>query len=302
MKTWSEENWAKLACAYSGLVWGLFWIPLRALKATGMGDGWAILTFYVITGVFALLLIPFRRRELLRGGIALQLAGLLPALSLIAYSIAFLNTSVVKAMLLFYLTPMWSGLLAWWLLGERITPIRWLSMVLGFCGMIVLFGGKGGIPFPSTVGDFLAAFSGVSWAAAAVLLRRDKHHDPLDLVIVDFFWAAIFSGIFLYAFLDAAGPPPHLADVLHALPWLVPALLVVVVTGVYACMWGAPKLNPAVVGLLFMTEISVGAITAAIWSGEPFGPAELSGVILISLAGATESLWELWRKPKLGKT
>ena len=51
-------------------------------------------------------------------------------------------------------------------------------------------------------------------------------------------------------------------------------------TGMYATMWGAPKLNPGVVGLLFMTEISVGAITAAIWSGEPFGYRELSGSFL----------------------
>ena len=60
-------------------------------------------------------------------------------------------------------------------------------------------------------------------------------------------------------------------------------------------MWGTPKLNPGLVGLLFMTEISVGAITAALWSGEPFGWREAIGVILISLAGIMESLWKIWR-------
>ena len=34
------------------------------------------------------------------------------------------------------------------------------------------------------------------------------------------------------------------------------------------------------VGLLFMTEISVGAITAAIWSGDPFGWREVAGKAL----------------------
>ncbi len=64
-------------------------------------------------------------------------------------------------------------------------------------------------------------------------------------------------------------------------------------------MWGAPKLNPAVVGLLFMTEISVGAVTAALWSGETFGLQEIVGVVLISAAGVAESLWDLWLKPRL---
>jgi len=53
------------------------------------------------------------------------------------------------------------------------------------------------------------------------------------------------------------------------------------------------------VGLLFMTEISVGALTAAIWAGEPFGIREIVGVVLITAAGATESIWDLWLKPRL---
>ena len=89
---------------------------------------------------------------------------------------------------------------------------------------------------------------------------------------------------------------PPLAVYLAQLPWLVPTVLAVVMTGVYASMWGTPKLNPGLVGLLFMTEISVGAITAALWSGDPFGWREVIGIILISGAGVLESLWEMWRR------
>ena len=91
---------------------------------------------------------------------------------------------------------------------------------------------------------------------------------------------------------------PAISRMFAVLPWLVPTVVVVVMTGMYATMWGAPKLNPGVVGLLFMTEISVGAITAAIWSGEPFGIRELIGIILITAAGAAESIWDLWLKPR----
>jgi drug/metabolite transporter (DMT)-like permease len=48
-----------------------------------------------------------------------------------------------------------------------------------------------------------------------------------------------------------------------------------------------------------MTEISVGAVTAAIWAGEPFGFREIVGVVLISAAGVTESIWDLWLKSRL---
>jgi drug/metabolite transporter (DMT)-like permease len=102
------------------------------------------------------------------------------------------------------------------------------------------------------------------------------------------------------AFLLVFGPDlttsPPVVVYLAQLPWLVPTVLAVVMTGVYASMWGTPKLNPGLVGLLFMTEISVGAITAALWSGDPFGWREVIGIILISGAGVLESLWEMWRR------
>ena len=59
-------------------------------------------------------------------------------------------------------------------------------------------------------------------------------------------------------------------------------------SGVYASMWGAPKLSPGLVGLLYMTEISAGAVTAAIWAGEAFGAREILGLALISLAGVLD--------------
>ena len=50
-----------------------------------------------------------------------------------------------------------------------------------------------------------------------------------------------------------------------------------------------------VFAVLFMTEISAAAITAAIWAGEPFGIREVSGVILISAAGIFEPVLNLFR-------
>ena len=38
MKT---ETLAKIACAYSGMVWGLFWIPLRTLEGAGPVEVWS---------------------------------------------------------------------------------------------------------------------------------------------------------------------------------------------------------------------------------------------------------------------
>ncbi len=298
MTSLSIETRAKLACAYSGLVWGLFWIPLRQLQQAGINDHWAALIFYLIPFALAAVLVPFRWRSLAQGGLDLQLKAFLPALSLVVYSFAFFHTTVMRAMLLFYLTPVWSALLGRWILGEPITPVRWFSMALGFAGMFVLIGNGLSISAPLSLGDWLAALSGVGWALAAVILRLGKRYHALDLTIVDFVFAAIIAAALFVAFAGSAGPAPQLDLLARILPWLIPGMLAVVATGVYASMWGVPYLNPAVVGLLFMTEISVGSITAALWSGEPFGPRELAGVLLITAAGTAEGVWEVWQKAR----
>src|SRR4051794_33069509 len=170
MKT---ETLAKLACAYSGLVWGLFWIPLRTLDALGVRGLWATLIFYAVPAVLTLPVMLWRWRDTLAGGIGLQATGLVSAFGLLLYSVSVLYTDVVKAMLLFYLTPIWSTLLARAVLGEPITAVRWLAMAMGIGGTLIIFNIDLGIPMPRNVGDWLALASGVMWAITAVRLRRE---------------------------------------------------------------------------------------------------------------------------------
>jgi drug/metabolite transporter (DMT)-like permease len=292
MKT---ETLAKFACAYSGLVWGLFWIPIRALDAAGIEGLWATFYFYALPFCISLPVLILRWRPTIAGGLRLQLLGLVPALSLVLYSVSVLYTDVVRATLLFYLTPLWSTLLARILLGEPITPLRWLAMAVGLLGMLVIFRADSGIPLPEQAGDWIALGSGFLWAIAAILLRADKGSAAIDLVIQNFVWSAVVASALLLLFEHSLSTSPPISVYIAQLPWLLPTLVTVVMTGVYASMWGTPKLNPGLVGLLFMTEISVGAATAAVWSGEPFGWREVIGIVLISAAGIMESLWELWR-------
>lgn len=293
MKT---ENLAKLACAYSGLVWGLFWIPVRSLDAAGIGGLWAIFYFYGLPILLALPMLLLRWRPAVSGGAWLQLLGLVPALSLVLYSVSVLYTDVVRATLLFYLTPLWSTLLARLFLGEPITPLRWIAMAVALLGMLVIFHADAGLPWPERPGDWIALVAGFLWSVASILLRVDKGSAAIDLVIQNFIWSAVVSGVLLVCFGPGLSASPPLAVYLAQLPWLVPTLLIVVVSGVTASMWGTPKLNPGLVGLLFMTEISVGAVTAALWSGDPFGWREVIGIILISGAGMLESLWDIWQR------
>jgi drug/metabolite transporter (DMT)-like permease len=80
--------------------------------------------------------------------------------------------------------------------------------------------------------------------------------------------------------------------------WLLPFVILVLMTGVFTSMWGVPKLSPNLVTLLYMTEISTAAVTAALLSDEEFTLLDGIGVTLIALAGAFTSIWHLLLGPK----
>ena len=283
-----RENLAKLACAYAGLIWGVFWIPLRALDAAGVNGAWATAFYYVAPLVIVAPIFLFRFRQLLAGGLRLHVTGLLAALSLVLYADAMLYTEVIRGMLLYYMTPVWSTLLARIWLGEKITGIRMLAIGLGLFGMLTIFGIDSGIPWPRNVGDWMGLASGIVWAVAAVRMRYEEDTDAIEYSLVYFLWGAAAAIVIALLPISGGYPVPSLAVMLDTAIWSIPFIVILVITAVYAVMWGTPHLSPGIVGLLFMTEISVGTITAAIWAGEPFGLREIIGVLAITTAGLAE--------------
>jgi len=290
---------ASLACAYSGVAWGLFWIPLRGMDSAGVTDAWATVLFY---GMPLVLFSPWifkNWRRIARCGWSLHFIGIATGASLAFYSNAFLYTEVVRGLVLYYTTPVWSLLLARIVLGESITTARVLAIMFGLAGMLVMFGVDLGVPWPKNIGDWMAIIGAMGWAVAAVLLRKDDGSRSMEICSVYFFYGVIAAIVLAISPMAGEIEFPDWSVIVDVLPWTIP-VAIIVIPGAYAAFWGAPHLNPGVVGLLFMTELSVGGITAAIWANEPLGARELTGIALISIAGLIEFIYApirraLWR-------
>ena len=289
---------ASLACAYSGVAWGLFWIPLRGMDRAGVTDAWATVLFY---GVPLLIFMPWivrHWRRVVGCGWSLHFIGIATGASLAFYSNAMLYTEVVRGLVLYYTTPVWSLLLARLLLGEAITVPRVLAIVFGVAGMLVMFGVDLGFPWPKNIGDWMALIGAAGWAIAAVLLRKDDGSRSMEICAVYFFYGVVAALILALSPMAGDIELPEWQAIVDVLPWAIP-IAIIVIPGAYAAFWGAPHLNPGVVGLLMMTEISVGGITAAIWANEPLGTRELIGIALITIAGLSEFLYAPMRKALL---
>ncbi len=283
------ENIAKIACTLAGAIWGLYWIPVRALHDAGIQGLWATAVFYLVPFILMLPIGLLRWRRIIAAGWMMQGIAIIGGLCLVLYSTAFLYTDVIHATLLYYLTPIWSALLARAWLKEPITRDRTLAIILGTAGLLIILNLDQGLPLPRNPGDWMALVSGLIWALFANVMRRNESsYNTVDVLFSWFFWGTIIAvALGLLQILDRPDPPSA-EQIITVLPWLLPVVIFLIIPGFYAITWGVPLLNPGTVGILFMTEISVGAISAALLTNEPFGFREILGVILITAAGLTE--------------
>jgi drug/metabolite transporter (DMT)-like permease len=285
-----------VSVAAAGAAWGIFWIPLRALDDAGVVGAWAVVFFYVLPTLLLAPIIVLRRRQIVDGGWPLQVAGMLAGVSLVCYAGALIFTEVVRATLFFYLTPIWSTVLARVVLAEPIAAPRWGTIGLGLLGLLIIVRADTGMSGGLSAGDWMGIAGGLIWAAAAVVMKSDDDGNGIDFTLSYFAWGSVAALVFLIVPLDGTGAVPDWETMRSVLLWMVPVALLLVIPPAFAIMWGATVLSPGLIAILFMTEISAAAITAAIWAGEPFGFRELSGVILISAAGIFEPVVSWYRR------
>jgi len=274
------------AIAISGALWGLYWIPVRHLEAGGVSVVWMTLGLFVIALVLfvpVLILHPPARAVLTRRMLA---TGLLTGGSFVLYTVAIVLTEVVTAILLFYLSPVWATVLGRVLLAERFTVTRVAALVLGLGGLWVVLGGESGLPLPRNPGDWCALIAGVTWAFGTLRVHQDAAVSPIAHT------AALFAGgmvvIAIIALLPGMEAPVPAATVPAAAIVLGVAVLSVLSAG--GILWGARLISPGRAGLLLMMEVITGLASAAVLAGEPFGPTQILGSMLIVSAALVEVL------------
>lgn len=274
---------ASLIVVATGLLWGFYWLPVRVLQGMGLGGAWGTAA---ITGAAALALAPlaWARRSALAGSDGGALAALaLGGAAFMLYSVGFVYGRVAVIILLFFLTPVWSTILGRVLMGWPVRPLRLAAIGVGLAGLAVMLGIDDGPPLPRNAGEWMALASGLLWALATTGLRARPPVAPVEGAFV-FALGAALGALALAPFLAPLPAAPGPA----ALGWAVGAGLCWWGLSMMALTWAAARLEPARSGLLLMSEVLVGAVSAAFLAGEVLGPRELAGGALVLLAGVLE--------------
>ncbi|MEM6589478.1 MAG: DMT family transporter [Pseudomonadota bacterium] len=270
--------------------WGLYWIPQRALDAAGMTGGWGTIAQYLfciaILGPIAI----WRGLKGQQTGLNLPLAGLLMGGGIVCYANAFLLTDVIRALLLFYLTPVWATLIE--ILFFRRPPgwRRAITLPMSVAGVWIVIGGETGVPLPENAGDWLALLGGAMFAAGAARVQIARIDGIFPMLFAFFVFGGAFAVAQSFMLADQLGPIPPLETWVLLTPWFLALCLGFFLPTNILVTWAPTQLGAGLFSILILSELIFGAISAAIWAGEAFGWRETVGSLMILSAGVIEVL------------
>lgn len=268
-----------LALLAAACFWGSVWYPLRLLEAAGLGGLWAVAMVYGSAALAAAIPAWRSRRELFEHPWLLLLLALAGGWTNTAFVLAMLDGNVVRVLLLFYLSPLWSTLLGWWWLGERPSRAGWATLALAAIGAVVmLWRPEMGLPWPQGEADWLSISGGLTFSLSNVLLRRLQHlSEPLRLF-------AGTGGVLLIAAAGLVGGNPAI-PVVDAMVWGGAALLGAL--GVFLAglgtVYGVSHMPVHRSAVLLLSELVAGAVSSQLLTDEMVTAREWLGGGLILL-------------------
>ncbi len=272
-----EALLASGALVLNALVWGTSWWPFRKLHEAGLHPLWATACIFTLASLVIGVARPRAAAQVLRTP-ALWLLVLAAGTTNAAFNWAVVIGDVVRVVLLFYLMPLWTVLLARLVLGERLTPAAALRIGLALAGAAIVLwpdlsaGGASSatlaahLPLPQSLADWLGVVGGFSFAFNNIMLRREAERPEEGRALAMFAGGAIVAAalaIGLASHGRVAWPPAP------APAWLLLAagLTLLFIAGNLALQYGAARLPANRTAVVMLTEVVFASGSAIAFGG-----------------------------------
>ena len=250
----SPGMWPVLALMLNAFTWGVAWWPFRQLQAQGLHPLWATVLIYLLAVAVITVARP-RAWGMLARTPTLWVLVLAAGTTNAAFNWGVTAGDVVRVVLLFYLMPLWTVLLARLLLGEKLDGAAALRGALALAGAAtVLWPAQGGLPLPASLSEWLGVLGGFTFALNNVMLRRESHRPEEARALAMFGGGALVAGVLaLQLGLQGSVPwPPAPAS-----PWVlgVGLMALAFLAGNLALQYGAARLPANMTAAVLITEV-----------------------------------------------
>ena len=285
-----------LIIVVSSCAWGLYWLPLRSIEQSGIVGSWSIVLVNACPLIILVPLIFFNLDKFKKYPKPILFAGIMIGAAFTFYANGLVQTSVIRATLLFYLSPIWSTIIGIIWLNERLTIARVISIIVALIGLILLlYDFRNQETAMLNFGDFSSILSGLFWALGASILKKWSKLPIIPLTAIVYFSTTSLS--ILLAFMVYQAPIPSLAligqNFSTAFIWSV----IVLLPSFCIIFRISQILFPGRVGILMMSEVAVAVISAKILlPEEQMVILQWIGASAILLAGVVEIIFGYSKK------
>jgi drug/metabolite transporter (DMT)-like permease len=268
--------WVAVLCLLmNALVWGVSWWPFRQLEARGLHSLWATTIVYSLAVV---LIVGVRPSSLsfLRTVPGLWWLALASGLTNAFFNWSVTMGDVVRVVLLFYLMPVWSVILARIILREPITTGAIVRVVVALLGAMFVLqpaaepNSTSGLPAPQNLAEWLGVAGGFSFALNNVMLRRYASQPEPARAIAMFLGGALFTGFIAagLTLMNIISLPVVSNSFFTQHSWALGVLLLTIAFLVsnFALQIGASQLPANVTSIVMLAEV-VFASVSAVWLG-----------------------------------
>ena len=269
--------------AVNVLIWGANW-PVMKIGLIDMPPLWFAFSRSALGSItlFVVLLVTRQFRLPPRQDLSILFSfSLLFMVGTVALMhISLLYVTAGRSAVLVYTTPLWVTPAAYFFLGEKITPRKLLGLIIGLCGLAVLFNPVG---FQwgdrmTLIGNLMPIGGSMLWSIAILHVRAHTWKgSPLLLA----FWQMSLATLIL-GFLAL-----WLSD-FKMITWTGRLMATLAYNGPLAtalCLWVALVVNrtlPATATAVGFQGVPVaGVLFSAAWVGEPLTATLISGLVMI---------------------
>jgi drug/metabolite transporter (DMT)-like permease len=269
-----------LALLFAASFWGVVWYPSRILEGMGMHGAWLVLVSYAAAFLVFTPFVRFSLRGLRRQPWEALMLVLSAGWTNVAFVLAVLEGEVVRVVLLFYLSPIWTVLLGRWLLHELLDGYTWVMLGLGIGGAAIMLWDPVIEDVPLNRADLLAASAGLAFAVNNVMTRRITEIGIRAKTHLAWFGVIIIATLFVWF------QSPVLPDVAPS-AWAGAIALGIggFMLSTLAVVYGVSNMPVQRSAVIMLFELIVGAVSAWLLAAEMISLQEwVGGALIISAA------------------
>jgi len=269
---------AVLGIILLSLLWGYTWV--LAKQSLNFAPPLTLTFMRVFGGALAL----FLALKILRQPLALQAPRSVVLISLCQFwGFILLQTfslkfgAAGKTAVLVYTMPIWTLLLAWPLLGERVRGGQWLAVAGILTGLILIIE-----PWHLQAGWLSNGFgigAAICWAMGTVLVKKLRKHSQVNLLSLTA-WSNLIGSLPVALIMAVADEPPVVW-----VPEFVVIMLILTLVSTAFCWWLWTSILDRVpaweASLLVLGTPVIAIICSRAILNEGFSEYEIAGILLI---------------------